>query len=269
MNITEKYRVSFSTGLSVSMEYRFDFFMNILSTIFPILIQVFLWTAIYGRSAENSMYGYSFAQMLIYTCMAGVVSKFVATQVEEKVNEDIHSGGLSKFLVMPVSYILFRLFYAIGGKVFSMAVIFGLANIVVFFFHFSGMYVINPIQIAVFLPVLILGMILNFLLFTLISLSAFWLTEVGSFFHALSVIIMVISGGVFPVEIFGNKFVEIIRYFPFLYTTSFPIRVITGSVSGDQMLTGICAQIMWSLLLWAIVGIVWRRGIKRYSSVGG
>jgi ABC-2 type transport system permease protein len=269
MKTTAKYRMSFWTGLSVSMEYRFDFFMNILSTIFPIIIQVFLWSAIYGRSNENSMYGYSFAQMLIYTCMAGVVSKFVATQVEEKVNEDIHTGGLNKFLVMPVSYILFRLIYAIGEKVFSMAVILGLANIVLLFFHFGGIYAINPIQIAGFIPALILGMILNFLLFILISLSAFWLTEVGSFFHAIGVIIMVISGGVFPVEIFGSGFVQIIQYLPFLYTTGFPIRVITGSASGEQIIIGMCVQVGWSLLLWIAVGMVWNRGINRYSSVGG
>ena len=269
MRTAAKYKMSFWTGLSVSMEYRFDFLMNMLSTIFPIIIQVFLWTAIYEGATEKSMYGYSFAQMLIYTCMAGVVSKFVATQVEEKVNEDIHSGGLNKFLVMPVSYILFRLVYAIGGKVFSMAVIFGLANILLFFFHFSGTYVMNPIQIAGFIPTLMLGMILNFLLFTLISLSAFWLTEVGSFFHAIGVIIMIISGGVFPVEIFGNGFVQVTQYLPFLYTTGFPIRVITGSVSGEKIVIGMCFQVVWSIILWIVVGIVWNRGIKRYSSVGG
>jgi len=77
------------------------------------------------------------------------------------------------------------------------------------------------------------------------------------------------SGGVFPVEIFGNKFVQVIQYLPFIYTTGFPIRVITGSVSGEKIIIGMCVQIVWSLLLWIAVGIVWNSGIKHYSSVGG
>lgn len=269
MKQTEKYGASFLTGLSVSMEYRFDFFMNILSTIFPIIIQVFLWIIIYQGSEGQRMYGFTFSQMLLYTCMAGAVSKVVSTHVEERINEDIHSGGLNKFLVMPVSYIKFRLTYALGEKLFSIAVIFGLANILLISFHISGSYSVNLVQIVSFIPALVLGMILNFLLFTLISLSAFWLTEVGSFFHAIGVIITVISGGVFPVEIFGNGFVRITQYLPFLYTTGFPIRVITGSLTREQVYWGFLIQLIWSALLAVALKIAWNRGIKRYSSIGG
>jgi ABC-2 type transport system permease protein len=35
-----KYQAAFGIGVGVSMEHRVDFFMNILSTVFPIVIQV-------------------------------------------------------------------------------------------------------------------------------------------------------------------------------------------------------------------------------------
>lgn len=47
----DKYRTALSMGILSSMEYRFDFFIGFIGMIFPIVIQVFLWLAVYGGPA--------------------------------------------------------------------------------------------------------------------------------------------------------------------------------------------------------------------------
>ncbi len=115
-----KYKTAFLVGISNSMEFRFDFFMNLLSTVFPIIMQVFIWVSVYSGSGGDAMYGYTFPQMIMYVVVAGAVSKFTNTGVEYMVNEDIHSGGIAKYLVRPVNYIGFRLCDIVGNKFASM-----------------------------------------------------------------------------------------------------------------------------------------------------
>ena len=264
-----KYKASFLIGLQNSLEYRFEFFVGILSTLFPILIQVFLWYAIYSGTGQTDMYGYSFSQMLAYVALAGAVGKFVMTGIENMVNDDIHSGGLSVFLVKPVRYIPFRLLQAVGQKFASTVTMILFTAVSLAVLRLTVGFEISLTSLCLFIPSLLLALLLNFFLFFIVSVSAFWLTEAGRFFHALSVVIMVASGGVFPITVFGGTYVAVSRFLPFQYTSYFPISVMTGAVPVPEALTGMLIQLAWAAALLALTNLVWRAGLKRYVAVGG
>lgn len=269
MRSSSKYKASFSIGVANSMEYRFDFFMGLLSTIFPIIIQIFLWYAIYNGNDAEIMYEYTFPQMIMYVTVAGAVSKFVMTGVENYINEDIHTGGLAKYLVKPVSYIPFRLFGVIGEKFMFMITMFGLTGILIGILKAVLGFNIEIIKQLLFIPSLLFAALLNFFLFFCISTLAFHLTEVGKFFHAIGVTIMVVGGGVFPVEVLGTTYISIIKWLPFIYTTGFPIGVVTGAMDLNDIFTGMGIQALWILILALISNVLWRNGIKHYVAVGG
>ena len=265
----QKYKASFQIGLQHSLEYRFEFFVGIISTLFPILIQVFLWYAIYSGTGQDSMYGYGFAQMLAYVAIAGAVGKFVVTGIENMVNDDIHSGGLSAFIVKPVRYIPFRLLQAVGQRFAATItmVVFTASAIVILACTIN--FEVKLYAACLFVPALLLAMLLNFFIFFIVSISAFWLTEVGRFFHALQIAIMVASGGVFPITVFGDAYVAASRFLPFQYTSYFPISVMTGALSVSEILTGMLVQLVWIAILPVFANILWRTGLKRYVAVGG
>lgn len=264
-----KYKASYLIGLANSMEYRFDFFMSLLSTCFPIIIQIFLWNAIYNRNYTKTLYGFTFAQMIIYVAFAGVVSKFVSTGVENYINDDIHSGGLAKYLIKPVSYIPFRLFGVLGEKSFFMATMIVITGLIVGVMKALLAYNISVLNLLLFIPSVLLAAVLNFFMFFCISMLAFYLTEVGRFFHAISITIMVVSGGVFPVDVLGTTYTQIIKWLPFIYTMGFPIRVVTGSLTLNDILQGVGFQCFWIFILALMAGLLWRNGIKQYVAVGG
>jgi ABC-2 type transport system permease protein len=265
----QKYRASFLMGLQRSLEYRFEFLVGIFSTLFPVLIQVFLWSAIYGGTGQNTMYGYDFSQMLAYVAIAGAVGKFVVSGVEEMVNSDIHTGGLSAFIVKPVKYIPFRFFQAMGQKFASTVTMLIFSAVCCAVLVFSVDFEIRLYSVCLFVPALILAMLVNFFIFFILSISAFWLTEVGRFFHALQIAVMVASGGVFPITVFGSTYAAISRFLPFCYTSYFPISVMTGALEIKEVLAGICVQIVWIAALAALSNVFWRAGLKRYVAVGG
>ena len=112
----KKYLMSFRFGVIAAMEYRFDFFMQLLATAFPILIQVFLWISLYTIPNEV-IYGYTFEEMIIYVVFAGAVNVCVETGVERTVCNDIHSGVLGSYLHKPVNYIVFQCVRSLGRKI--------------------------------------------------------------------------------------------------------------------------------------------------------
>jgi len=264
-----KYRASFLMGLAHSLEYRFEFLVNLISTLFPIIIQVFLWFAIFDGTRQVVLYGYALPQMLAYVAVAGAVGKFVTTGIEHVINDDIHSGGLAIFLVKPVRYIPFRIFQTIGQKFASSVIMIMFIGAVLVLLRIKVDFVIVPYGVLLFFVALALATLLNFYIFFLVSTSGFWLTEVVRFFHALRLIILVMSGGIFPITVFGETYVSVSRFLPFQYTLFFPISVLTGALPLSEILTGIGLQVLWIGVLWFVAGRVWQIGLKRYVAVGG
>lgn len=265
----KKYKTAFFVVVSNSMEYRFDFFMNLLSTVFPIIMQVFIWCSMYNGSDGETMYGYTFPQMIMYVVVAGAVGKFTNTGVEYMVNEDIHSGGIAKYLVRPVNYIGFCLCNIVGNKFASMItmVFVTLGALLVLFFAVD--FVAAPAALLLFFPSLALAAVLNFYIFFCLSTLAFWLTEIGNFFHAISVVIMVMSGGVFPVSVFGSAYETISRYIPLTYTINYPIRILSGAVGAEEAVKVLCIQLIWIFILAVLARCSWNLGLKKYVAVGG
>ena len=265
----KQYRAAFSMGMLGSLEYRFDFFVGLIGVAYPIVIQVFLWLAIYGGSSETQLYGYTFPGMMTYVIAASFVGRLVDTGVEYAINEDIHSGGLARYLVKPMAYIPFRMAYTIGSRLMQLCTLLLLAGAAVTVLHFGAGFQPEAERVALFLPALFLGFWLNFFVFFLVSMLGFWLTEVGSFFMTIQVVIMVVSGGLFPITVLGDGFVRVMRWLPFIYTTYFPLNVLTGQESSLYAVTGLGIQAVWIAALAALSVWVWKRGIRRYVAVGG
>jgi len=158
---------------------------------------------------------------------------------------------------------------AVGQKFTSTVtmLIFGFASILAL--RFTVGFEVEFYPALLFIPALLLALLLNFFIFLIVSVSAFWLTEVERFFHALQIAIMVASGGVFPITVFGNTYVAVSRFLPFQYTSFFPISVMTGALPIAAILNGMFVQLVWIVLLAALTNIVWRAGLKRYVAAGG
>lgn len=263
-----KYAFIFNMGMEKAMEYRMDFLLSLMSTVFPIIMQVYMWTALYAVGAAESN-GYTYEQMILYTLFAGITAKIVSTGFEMDVLSDIKDGGLNKYLVKPVSYYGYYFASFLGGKVAAIVILMVMTGIVLgISVQFLGT-AIRGIQVLAYIISLILALILNFLIYFLISLAGFWITEISKMFGTISIVLVVISGGVFPMDIFGNTIKTLSEILPFSYTTQFCVNIINGRLEIEQILQGLLIQIVWICILSAGIRIVWKRGLKRYVAVGG
>ena len=264
-----KYTKSFELGFQSALEYRANFLLSLVSAAYPIIIQTFMWTAIYGASTEGVVYGYTFRQMLAYTFLAGLTGRIVRTGFEYEIMDDIKNGRYSTFLVRPQGYFLYRLCSTLGQKLPGLVMILAIMVVVVLGLSVFWGISFEASRILIFLVTLVLAVALNFLIFYCFSSVAFWLIEIGFLFEGIRIVTILLSGGIFPLEVFGEPFVRAMSLLPFMYTISFPINVLNGRLGLGDMLQGIAMQCLWIVACWLLAQVLWRVGGRRYVAVGG
>lgn len=71
------YRQIYKLGFRKSYEYRANFYMGLVSVIFPLMIQYFLWSGLFSSSQSGIVFGYTFTQMFAYAVFASLVTKIM------------------------------------------------------------------------------------------------------------------------------------------------------------------------------------------------
>lgn len=269
MTFLSKYYKSFLLSVESSMEYRTNFFMNIFSSIFMMVAQGFLWTAIFNSTTQKIIYGYTYTEMMTYTIMAGIISKLVSASFGRQIASDIKSGGLNKFLVQPIDYMNYNMSVFLGKKVSESGFILIFSLIIIFLCNSFWNFNISLINFLCVIVPILLAIIINFFIFYCLSSLAFLMTEVSVLFFGLDVITSILSGAYFPIDIFGEKVLYIINLLPFQYTLYFPLNVMNGRISGQGLLLGVAIQIAWIMILYLLARLLWRIGIKKYIAIGG
>lgn len=263
------YSKSFIIGLQNSLEYRFDFLLGLVSIIIPTVIQFFLWTAMFESSKTGMVYGYTYSSMIMYTILAGIVSKLVAAGCEWDVANDIRSGGLNKYIVKPIGYFRYQICCFLGKKSVQFVIFTMIFAVILAIAKWKAFFTVEPIRLLYFIVAVLLGIVINMFLGFIVSISAFWITEAWAAFLILSLAINIASGGVFPIDIFGQGVVTVLKYLPFQYTIYFQINILNGNITLGDILPSIAIQVAWILLLTFILQVLWKIGLKKYEAVGG
>lgn len=264
-----KYSRTFEMGFEVALEYRLNFAISLISAAYPIFIQSFLWTAIYRNSSESELFGYTYRQIIAYTFLAGLVSRIVRTGFEYEIMDDVKSGKFSKFLVQPLGYFPYRLANFFGQKLISLVMILAIMVVVLIGLNVFWDISLELSRILLFLLTLALAMTLNFLIFYCISSIVFWIVEIGFLFEGVRITIILLSGGIFPLEVFGQRFIQITNLLPFKYTVNYPINVLNGKIPAGDIAPGMFMQGIWIAACLVLANYLWRVGSKRFVAVGG
>lgn len=256
-------------GFQSALEYRADFILSMFTGVFVIIIQCFLWAAVFAAASTPVVYGYTFPEMISYSIVAGIVARIVATGFELDIAEDIKNGGLSKFIVQPIGYFYFRIFSFLGKKALQSLVLFFISIAVLLVCSKTIGLKLDYIRILIFIPASFLAMLINFLIYYSISALAFVMAEVWGVFAATGQGVLMLSGGIFPLDVFGDKAAMVLGLLPFKYIVFFPVNIVNGRLTMSEILSGVILQIVWILVLLVVAVLSWKSGMKKYVAVGG
>lgn len=269
-NKMRKYYAIYLLGFENALEYRVNYLFNLLSIFFPIVMQYFVWSAIFaGKPSDTIMFGLTYSQAIIYTLCSGFIARMVGTGCHYQISQDIKNGTLNQFLVQPVKYIIYQVFRSIGEKIVELIIVFVVMLLFVLVIAPQMGLDLTLCGIGMFLIALIPAMILNFLLFLSVSMIAFWIIEVGRLYTIIDILVAIVSGSIFPLSIFGDKAAVFFRFLPFTYTTYFLANTMNGSLSWGAFWSGVGMQLLWIGIFLVMCKIAWSNGLKKYVAVGG
>ncbi len=259
----------FSLEIRRMLSYRVDFWVQFIGTIATqCVLSYFLWRAIFDARGVTEMAGYSFKGLMLYYLLVPLVGNMTRGAQMGFVSLEIYDGGLNRYLIYPVSFFGYKLTTQLA-QCFMYTLQFALASGV--FLALFG----QPADVALGLTGLwqglvavVLAVYLYFTLAANLEFVAFWADNVWSLMVMLRMFIMLFGGAWIPLAFFPEWAQRALTCFPFVYLAEFPVRCLMGKTNWNEWALGLAVLTFWAAIFSGTAGLIWRRGLLRYTGVG-
>lgn len=269
-----KYRHVFLIGIQSALVYRWNFAIR-ASLSFVHLAYVFiLWGAAYA--GKTQLGGFDLAQTLTYFVVVLVLQFFISAMNEDyEVSEEIRNGLINQFLTKPINYFGYRFTLYCSARTVSGAL--ALAPFVLALpwlaAHLAFPSLAQPGAVwtyAAFVPAVVMSALIQFTIAYIFGLLTFWFLEIQSFVILSFAVETILGGQVFPLDLMPRWCFDLSSWLPYYYQMYFPAALLTGRIS-DPVFALRClgVQAVWVVLLLGLARLLWIRGLRRHTAVGG
>lgn len=265
----DKYRHVFAMGLQSALVYRWNFLVRVLFSLLHLAALVILWRAAYA--GRESIGGFSFEQTMGYF-LGMIVANYLISAFNEdyQIGEEIRGGTINQFLTKPIDYYTYRLTLFFANRLVTGVVV--LLPILLFLplLHDYLPRDVEAWRWVAALPALLLAAIIQFSIAYCFGLLAFWFLEIQGFVVLSLAIETLLSGQIFPLDLMPPALYAASQWLPFYYQAYFPVAIVTGRIPDlATVQQGLVIQAAWVILFLIGGRILWQRGLRRHTAVGG
>jgi ABC-2 type transport system permease protein len=266
--VLEKYRQAFLVGLQSNLVYRWNFAVRGFFSLFHLAAVFILWGAAYAGT--TSIGGFSFGQTLTYFITLLVLQFFISAFNEDyQISEEIRNGLINQFLLKPINYFTYRLSIFAAARLVSGLLIFLPVLVALPVIGPYLTFPAEPWRLAVILPALVQSALIQFSIAYCFGLLTFWFLEIQGFVILSMAVETLLGGQMFPLDLMPAPLFHAAHYLPFYYQMYFPAAIITGRIGLPLALEGLVIQFVWVLVLLGLNQLLWVRGLRRHTAVGG
>ena len=252
-------------NLIATLEYRGSFAIYMFSIAASSVISLLVWLAVLDQGVPLAM---DRQHLVTYYILLSVVSMLTSSWLCEYLAQNIRLGLLSPTLLRPSPDIANGIANNLAEKIVKLVFLLPMVGFVAIFFRHDLLLPTEPIVWALFVVCLPLAAATTFLLDYLIGSLAFWVEDVTGLSRVRALVAAFLSGQLVPLTLFPEWLTPLLRVQPFRYTLSFPLEVLTGHLSGDDLTLGFGFQAGYCVILWAAYRICWQYGLRAYSASG-
>ncbi len=265
-SMVDLYLTTMRLAVQQQFQYRTANYFWMLGMVAEPVIYLVVWTTIadqQGGSVQGLTAGYFAAYYIVWTLVRNMNIVFGAPFWEERIRE----GELNKDLLRPVLPLHYDIAFFAGWKVVVIVLWIPLA--IGLSLVFDPVLDPRPAEIAVFAVAIWGAYLLRTMFQEALGMLCFWTTRGAAIFDLWMMTELLLSGRLVPLPLMPDWVQEISRFLPFQWAFFFPIEALVGDLSNEELLSGLGAQLLWTLIGLAIFRVAWKHAIKRYSAVGG
>jgi ABC-2 type transport system permease protein len=184
-----------------------------------------------------------------------------------KIENDIKTGNIAYHLNKPYYYPSFMLFDSLGKIIlsFSVNLIFGVTLGLLFLGTIPSITLINLIPI---LTMMLLGIILNTVIYILISMTSFWFEENRPFVWIYRQLIFAFGGFLVPLTLFPKGLYNVMINMPWSYV-SYHTSSNAVKFSFNGFLNTVCWQVFYIGLVFLLIIVTFKKGAEKLNVNGG
>ncbi len=260
-----KYIQIFKAVVNQYLAYRLNFILWRVRVVLSLILIYFLWWSV----VENriAIFNYSKEQILTYILLFHVISDIVLASRTTDVADNILSGDIINFLLKPFPYFRFLLTKEVADKVLNIGFAVVEAAMFIFIFRPKLFLQTNLAVYPLLLVSLAIGALSYFFISLMLSMIAFWTTQVWAPRFIFLVLISTLAGSVFPIDILPTSIYKLLLLTPFPYFIFLPIKIYLNGLS-TELVVPLVMSFFWAVLSFYLARYIWRRGLQEFSFYG-
>ena len=263
-----KYRHVFLVGLQSNIVYRWNFALRASFSLVHLAFVFILWGAAFR--GEETIGGFDLAQTLTYFLALLILQFFIGAFNEDyQISEEIRNGLINQFLLKPINYFVYRFTIFLSARIVSGLLALIPVLIALPLLQDSISLPDETWRLALGIPAAFMSALIQFTIAYIFGMLTFWFLEIQSFVILSMAIEMLLGGQVFPLDLLPESLFRISQFLPYYYQMYFPAAIFTGRLNEASAIEGLMVQAFWVLALLGIAQVLWRRGLRRHTAVGG
>jgi len=247
-------------------EYRLNLFTDaILQPVISAGIEVTLWWAIFHSSGRAEIGGFTSEYYLVYALWAAFFSRItISWMYEYMMIDEIDSGRINAILTRPISFYEFYLGQFMGYKLLCAVISLAVPTIAVLFINSPTDLSRLPLAMLLAFYYLILVHTMSFA----VSSLAFFYNRIHSIPAAKNIVLWVLSGELFPLDLVPEPFRSFLLKLPFAAGAYVPVGYITQRFDSALIWRSFVSVTAGIAVFGAIGFLLWRSGRRVYSGTG-
>ncbi len=259
------YCAVFLATFQTAVQYRVQMLLWLVGNIIRPVVFLAAWAAV-ARAQGNDVGGYSAADFAAYYVILTLVSQLTQSWNAYEFEQEVRLGRLSPKLLRPFHPIHYAIADNLVWKVFTLPFLLPVIAFVALTFH--ARFATDVVNVALFVPSILLAAGLRFTSGWVIAALAFWTTRVEAAASLFDRIGFLFAGQIAPLALLPGILQSIAYVLPFGYMLGVPADILRGGMSIDRMLVLLAGQAAWFAVSLIAFRLIWSAGLRQFSAVG-
>jgi ABC-2 type transport system permease protein len=259
------YKRLWQVNWAEQWQYRANLVMYLFFWLVSPIVYLAVWTTI--ANTQGSVNGMSAQNFVSYYMILLVVNITTSDITVYLLANRIMDGTLSNMLILPIHPVLTHVL--MNNLAFKVLQLIALAPIwAVLYLLYQPVLTLSPINLLLAIPALLMGFLIMFFFGAIITSVAFWTTRIWALWDFFNALFGLLGGQFVPLALLPPTLQTIAHLLPFQLSLYFPIELILGKLTPEQIALNLGLQAIWCLLTYGLFRLIWRAGIRNYSAVG-
>lgn len=263
-----KYWFIFLLGLQNALVYRWNLLIRASFSLMSLAVAAIMWLAAFH--GQTHIGGYNAAQTITYFISILFFNFAVSASNEDYlIATDIRMGTINQFLLKPINYLGYRIITFYATRLISVFAVIIPLCVGVFLLSDYLYFSPDPWRWGLVLVAGAMAAMIQFFIAYCFGLMAFWFLEIHGLVIFSLAVETFLSGQFFPLDLLPEPLFRISQYLPFYYQLYFPVAIFSGRIEFAAALHGLVIQALWVIALYAVSQLIWNKGIREHTAVGG